>query len=322
MAKLPPQPVGVPPGSSYWNDWYEKLRLLVEQATTAVINFVDLNFTGSNLTSIQTRNHNDLQNIQGGAAGEYNHLTNAQVAAIAAIPVGANPTATVGTVAVNGTANTWMRSDGAPAINQAISPTWTGTHTFNNTIVGNISGSAPAGSLTGAALPAGVTASSLTSVGTLTSLTVGGNTVLGDAQTDTLNVGAGDLIKDASGNFGIGVAPTTKLDVFGGYTLIRNASYQLYLGTGTLTTGAGAANPCIRSDTGDIYFSFGGTTRAILSNTGLLTTNSTTLHATSVALANGAGAGAGTITNAPAAGNPTKWIPINDNGTTRYIPAW
>lgn len=37
---------------------------------------------------------------------------------------------------------------------------------------------------------------------------------------------------------------------------------------------------------------------------------------------NGAGAGAGTLTNAPAAGDPTKWIPIDDNGTTRYIPAW
>lgn len=37
---------------------------------------------------------------------------------------------------------------------------------------------------------------------------------------------------------------------------------------------------------------------------------------------NGAAAGAGTITNAPAAGNPTKWVPIDDNGTTRYIPAW
>jgi hypothetical protein len=36
----------------------------------------------------------------------------------------------------------------------------------------------------------------------------------------------------------------------------------------------------------------------------------------------GAGAQAGTITNAPAVGNPTKWIPIDDNGTTRYIPAW
>jgi len=30
----------------------------------------------------------------------------------------------------------------------------------------------------------------------------------------------------------------------------------------------------------------------------------------------------GTLTNAPAAGNPTKWIPIDDNGTTRFIPAW
>lgn len=29
-----------------------------------------------------------------------------------------------------------------------------------------------------------------------------------------------------------------------------------------------------------------------------------------------------TMTNGPAAGNPTKWIAIDDNGTTRYIPAW
>ena len=33
-------------------------------------------------------------------------------------------------------------------------------------------------------------------------------------------------------------------------------------------------------------------------------------------------AATGTLTNAPAAGNPTKWIAIDDNGTTRYIPAW
>ena len=42
----------------------------------------------------------------------------------------------------------------------------------------------------------------------------------------------------------------------------------------------------------------------------------------SVALNNGAAAAAGTLLNAPAAGNPTKWIPILDNGVTRYIPAW
>lgn len=46
------------------------------------------------------------------------------------------------------------------------------------------------------------------------------------------------------------------------------------------------------------------------------------LISSSVTLDNGAAAAAGTLSNAPAAGNPTKWIPINDNGVTRYIPAW
>jgi hypothetical protein len=47
-----------------------------------------------------------------------------------------------------------------------------------------------------------------------------------------------------------------------------------------------------------------------------------TLIGTKTALTNGAGAAAGTLLNAPVAGNPTKWIAINDAGTTRYIPAW
>jgi hypothetical protein len=42
----------------------------------------------------------------------------------------ANPTGTVGLSATNGSATTAMRSDGAPALSQAIVPTWTGTHTF------------------------------------------------------------------------------------------------------------------------------------------------------------------------------------------------
>ena len=52
------------------------------------------------------------------------------------------------------------------------------------------------------------------------------------------------------------------------------------------------------------------------------TTGGATFHTTSSALTDGAGAGAGTLLNAPVAGNPTKWIGINDNGTTRYIPTW
>lgn len=44
----------------------------------------------------------------------------------------ANPTAEVGLTAVNGTATTAMRSDAAPPLDQAISPTWSGNHTFQN----------------------------------------------------------------------------------------------------------------------------------------------------------------------------------------------
>lgn len=43
---------------------------------------------------------------------------------------------------------------------------------------------------------------------------------------------------------------------------------------------------------------------------------------TLAAVTSGAGSSTGTLTNAPAAGNPTKWIPFDDFGTTRFIPAW
>lgn len=44
---------------------------------------------------------------------------------------GANPTASVGLSAVNGSATTFLRSDGAPQLSQAIAPTWTGVHIFS-----------------------------------------------------------------------------------------------------------------------------------------------------------------------------------------------
>lgn len=52
---------------------------------------------------------------------------------------GANPTATVGTSAVNGVATTFLRSDGAPAINLTMAPTWTAVHTFSESPASNTS---------------------------------------------------------------------------------------------------------------------------------------------------------------------------------------
>lgn len=43
---------------------------------------------------------------------------------------GANPTAKVGLAAVNGVSTSYMRADGAPALDEGITPTWTGAHVF------------------------------------------------------------------------------------------------------------------------------------------------------------------------------------------------
>ena len=63
--KLPPIPVGVQPGSSYWTDWYEKLRRLVNQVVDGL-------------------QHNELTGVQGGSSGEYYHLTAAEHTALTA----------------------------------------------------------------------------------------------------------------------------------------------------------------------------------------------------------------------------------------------
>jgi hypothetical protein len=87
-AKLPPLPVGVAPGSGYWNDWYEKLRKIINDLISGV-------------------GHNVLSGLQGGGPGEYYHLTASELATATApewtyvkvtsdqVVTGTSPTATV-----------------------------------------------------------------------------------------------------------------------------------------------------------------------------------------------------------------------------------
>lgn len=55
--------------------------------------------------------------------------------AVADLPIAAaNPSASVGLTAVNGTSTNYIRADGAPALSQAIAPTWTGLHTWSQSL--------------------------------------------------------------------------------------------------------------------------------------------------------------------------------------------
>jgi hypothetical protein len=71
------------------------------------------------------------------------------------------------------------------------------------------------------------------STGNFTTLSSTGNTTLGDASTDTLNVGNGDIVKDSSGRVGIGVTPTTALEVNGVISLRDTGTKNLNAGVVT-----------------------------------------------------------------------------------------
>jgi hypothetical protein len=84
-------------------------------------------------------------------------------------------------------------------------------------------------------------------------LTTTGNTILGNASTDTLNVGNGGLIKDASGNVGIGVTPSYKLDVSIAsattYSTAESARFPSAAISSVANTNGTAGNYCINTMT-------------------------------------------------------------------------
>ena len=80
-------------------------------------------------------------------------------------------------------------------------------------------------------------------------LTTTGNTILGNASTDTLNVGNGGLVKDASGNVGIGTAsPTARLTVSGNQSFTEKTA--AYIGVDIATTAGNGGDLTVKAGNG------------------------------------------------------------------------
>jgi len=77
---LPPPPINDAPGSFTWLEWYRQLRSYV--STSGSVPWYIIDFAGSSITDIVSRDHGNLQGLQGGTAGEHYHLTAAQTASI------------------------------------------------------------------------------------------------------------------------------------------------------------------------------------------------------------------------------------------------
>lgn len=171
-----------------------------------------------------------------------------------------------------------------------------------------------------------------------------------DVASDTGTLTALEGIRVTAGHFNFDASTPTTTTIKGIYVPLYRSTgtigtmYGMHIDNGsttvTPTTGYGIRIENVTGTTSYAIYTnsgivrIGDTTAATSSTTGALTVaggvaingalwiNSATMISSSTSFTNGAGANTGTLTNSPATGNPTKWIPVNDNGTTRYIPAW
>ena len=130
---LPPPPIQDKPGSFTWLEWYRQLRAYV--STSGSVPWYIINFAGSNITDIAARDHDNLQSLQGGTAGEHYHLTAAEHTALSAGPHN-NLSGLQGGIA---TEYYHLKNSEYTALTGSIQGTWTPTFT-NLTVVAGTGG--------------------------------------------------------------------------------------------------------------------------------------------------------------------------------------
>jgi hypothetical protein len=105
-------------------------------------------------------------------------------------------------------------------------------------------------------------------VGVLGDLTTTGNTILGDASTDTLNVANGNLVLNSSGNLGVGTtSPSERLHIFKSTYPIFKIESTSYNSTMGIDTGNGNLVITNTSNAG-MVFSTNNTERARIDSNG------------------------------------------------------
>ena len=165
-------------------------------------------------------------------------------------------------------------------------------------------------------------------------LNVGSTTIIGTdpGGSELLRVGGGARFNNSFVITGASPVPVlnstaaTDATTSAYFSFQRNAAEKGWLGYGDAVSGLFK----ITNNIGDIRLAPSGQViigtdpggAEVLRVGGALAVNSATLIKTNTTLTDGAAAAVGTLTNAPTAGNPTKWVLINDNGVIRKFPTW
>ena len=81
MSVVPPPPIKNELGTYVWQEWFRQIRDRTNASLTSVT-WSSIDFAGSNISDIVSRDHNVLTSIQGGTTGEYYHLTSTQLSGL------------------------------------------------------------------------------------------------------------------------------------------------------------------------------------------------------------------------------------------------
>lgn len=273
---------------------YTSYRTLAVES--GVLTIIDGGSTHPLTVGIQTNGIGSAQFRQVAADSLLGNATGApaNVADIALSTLGATPTTVVGLAAVAGSALTFMRSDGAPALDQAISPTWTGSHAFSNPIV--LEDGTPL----------------------LPSTAFAGDLTTGVYRSATNEIGftcnAVNVMKIGPAH----VATAQPLQLAVG----SNTTPSLYFIGSTATGLYQQAADGIAVTTANVQ-------RLAISSTGVWTITGTAAGTPILTLNTQATTGGQTAsfsaTNKPGTGGqttPAKWLPVILDGTTYYVPAF
>ena len=191
----------------------------------------------------------------------------------------ADPSASIGLNAVNGIANTAMRSDAAPALNVSIIPTWTGAHTWSALGTFNLGLAASGGTVNlnaGSDNITNINTGSSTGAVNIANGSTGGNTIsIGNtngATSLTENVGSGNYtLNGAAGStYTIGSSTTNGTISIGGTAQ-----------TGGITVGASSAAQTVDIGTGagasTVHIANGGAASTVVIGDNTGATSGTTL---------------------------------------------
>lgn len=201
---LPPIPKEpLTPDSHIWRDWFNGLRNVLIGAIQGVVSWASINFTGSDIKDIVARSHQDLQNLQGGAAGQYYHLTSTQLTNLGTVT-------TVSVATSNGFAGTVATATSTPVI--TLSTSVTGLLKGNGTAISAATSGtdyAPATSGTSILYGNGSGGFSNVTIGTGVSFTTGTLSATGSGGTVTSVTGTAPVVSSGGTTPAISMAAAT-----------------------------------------------------------------------------------------------------------------